>query len=621
MYLSHTNYLKLVFFFVALGNYSLMVAMEGGTDYEKGVEDERSGEWKKENKMPWTDGAMGIMLAKSVGERIDKSLEGSYDIRGAVDQLNNALICQCSIQTEDNHKLQLNFTDKMLSIGLDDSNPVLLPYDKENPFCTWVENAQGRIFQHNRKLGSKLEKVGEIIYRKIYPDFITRWVRNAVQGPFANIAINNNVVDNVTNALAELSKPLSVLLRNVFWRKYASRYFPLKSFKIASSHATEPDVVMLSHDKVLIVSWSSELPPFPKGNPSILTLQYDRAASKRTCSMNVYNNETGEHLYELNHDKLRYVREFDDRIVAADEDGLIKVWGTNTGALINECQTNQGLVRKIIKCSDRSFLVDGVLPNGCQSIKAWNFSTGDCLLELNHGNTFKLKGLYDGSIISYSHWGDVKVWDTENNRYSWSHNTNFGDIRRAAKPPLVFDNTLIVGLYNGLVKVFDIKTGKQLREFRVSSSNTYGLAMRKDGALMTWEVNGDPTLKIWDMEGNLLHQKNHGSINSAYGLHNAMLLRSNKESKMLDQEGNCIWTINDASDSLYMPDGEEVVVTSNGLMKIWDKQTGELICRARDSGPLHSDGHTLVSLPQHNVVNVYKIPTIEQLIKHVKNRK
>jgi len=206
----------------------------------------------------------------------------------------------------------------------------------------------------------------------------------------------------------------------------------------------------------------------------------------------------------------------EDKLVSGDGDGKIKVWDLTSYKWVqdidNEKSKNSDQVS--FECRGLLLMKDNVLLCGIgnkivahrpltvkKEINLMNFFVADQkVYDLQfasfegHGKIVRmLKSLNDGvRFLSVSDDCDIKLWDlnSQNCILTFLGNQDFVS-------DVVYDrNNIVSGHKGGLLKFWDLNTGKVVREIKAHETNVSSIAVKSDKTLLTTHGE-DPILKFW----------------------------------------------------------------------------------------------------------------------------
>jgi sterol desaturase/sphingolipid hydroxylase (fatty acid hydroxylase superfamily) len=226
-----------------------------------------------------------------------------------------------------------------------------------------------------------------------------------------------------------------------------------------------------------------------------------------------------------------------DTIVAASEDGMVRVWDNETGQEKLTLTGNGGAVHSVAISADGSHIVTG---GADKMVRIWNGRTGQLENALGgHANeVLSVAVSAEGQlVVSGSADQTVRVWDLETGQKtlfqpnkgavtgvaisgdgrcivssSLSSATVLKDYSNPAGLPLeghtdlVYavavstDGTLVVtGSFDGTVKVWDAATGQEKVTLRGHTGPIYSVAISADGKIVV-SGGGDNMVRIWDVK-------------------------------------------------------------------------------------------------------------------------
>jgi WD40 repeat protein/serine/threonine protein kinase len=190
----------------------------------------------------------------------------------------------------------------------------------------------------------------------------------------------------------------------------------------------------------------------------------------------------------------------------------------------------------------------------------WRLSHG-ARLTLPHAASWVGYSPNGKRIASVDNGNTLKVWDATSGReiftFHWPTTAYPGKAGGAFSPDgKRLAMTGVIGKkFQGVVKVVDADTGKELVTFTGHKTSVAAIAFSPDGKRVV-SAGGDEKVKIWDAS-------------------------TGEELLALDDHGHGHTSV------AFSPDGKHVVAgNDHGMIKIWDAATG------REVGPLHAGGVT-----------------------------
>jgi WD40 repeat protein len=195
-----------------------------------------------------------------------------------------------------------------------------------------------------------------------------------------------------------------------------------------------------------------------------------------------------------------------------------------------------------------------------------------------HNNWVASLVVHDGRLISGSSDGLIKVWDINTGRCI---NTITGH-SNSATSLVVHDGRLISGSGDNTIKVWDINTGRCINTITGHNYFVSSLVVH-DGRLISG--SGDNTVKMWDINTGRCSNtiRGHNDWVRSLVAHGGRLISGSYDRtiKVWDiNTGRCINTIrghNDVVNSLVVHEGRLVSGSRDGTIKVWDINTGKYI--------------------------------------------
>jgi WD40 repeat protein len=147
-------------------------------------------------------------------------------------------------------------------------------------------------------------------------------------------------------------------------------------------------------------------------------------------------------------------------------------------------------------------------------------------------------------ILSASHDGTARLWDTTNGRPVFVFRGHLGPITRA---DITSDGRLIAtSSYDGTVRIWDATTGRLISLLAVDTGELYGVSFRKDGKAVAAAGEGG-LARIWDVEtGRVLVD--------------------------LKTKVKAVMSVE------FSPDGSQLLTVSiDNAVQVWDAKSGDLL--------------------------------------------
>ena len=206
----------------------------------------------------------------------------------------------------------------------------------------------------------------------------------------------------------------------------------------------------------------------------------------------------------------------------------------------------------------------------------------EIVVQMGHSNSvFSVAFSPDGNtIVSGSHEGTLKLWDVKSGREIRSFSGHSFDVWFVAFSP--DGKTIVSGSGDDTLKLWDVISGREIRSFSGHSNNISSVAFSPDGKTI---ISGsrDETLKLWDV-------------------------KSGREIRSFSGHSRSVTSV------AFSPDGNTIVSGSDdNTLKLWDVKSGREIrsfsghSRSVTSVAFSPDGNTIVSGSDDNTLKLWDV--------------
>ncbi|MGW3313002.1 caspase family protein [Streptomyces sp. NPDC001073] len=248
----------------------------------------------------------------------------------------------------------------------------------------------------------------------------------------------------------------------------------------------------------------------------------------------------------------------------SDSDSTVQVWDLATGQQIRELLTGHTGRVDAVACTVLDGKPVAVTGSSDSTVRVWDLATGQQIREPLNGHTGRVTAVaytvLDGKPVAVTGSSDstVRVWDlaTGSRGMTISHSFTGRTSRVRAVACAVLDGAAVgVTGGGGMVRVWDLATGRQLRELLTGNNNWVDSVACTvlDGKPVAVTGGDGGGVRVWDLAtGQQIREPLTGHTGRMYGL---------------------------AAVACTVLDGAAVGVTGggDGVVRVWDLATGQQI--------------------------------------------
>jgi len=197
-----------------------------------------------------------------------------------------------------------------------------------------------------------------------------------------------------------------------------------------------------------------------------------------------------------------------DKIASANYNGTIQVRDASTGRLLQEMTSDLGAVSGLLWSPNSQYVISSAGETG--TLQVWEVISGTLIDQNPDGSLGQMLWSPDGTLLLSASGMAVVISDAATyeviSSFEMPEGVGYGgEVTSVAWHP---DGTIVAsGSLNGQVRLWDVKTGEMLDEFRGNYARVMGsfeTAVRgvhfsPDGSQLT-SVSADGTIRTWDIE-------------------------------------------------------------------------------------------------------------------------
>ncbi|EPQ56130.1 WD40 repeat-like protein [Gloeophyllum trabeum ATCC 11539] len=225
-------------------------------------------------------------------------------------------------------------------------------------------------------------------------------------------------------------------------------------------------------------------------------------SGSRDCTLRVWDVQRGRMLRVLqgHQQSVRCLDVYGNKVVSGSYDCTCRLWNIDTGECLYVLRGHYHQIYSV--AFDGVRIASGGLDT---SVRVWDASTGECIAllqghtalvcQLQLSRNLLATGGSDGRVITFSITPPTPPATGSNPTFAIQHRINAHDSSVTA---LQFnDNLLVTGGNDGRVRLFEMKTGKPIRELSDPCECVWKVAFRKDVCAIMCKRAGKTVMEFW----------------------------------------------------------------------------------------------------------------------------
>lgn len=265
-------------------------------------------------------------------------------------------------------------------------------------------------------------------------------------------------------------------------------------------------------------------------------------------------------------------------LISGGKEGKIKLWGLETGELLNTCSDNSSSVKSLTISPNNAIIASG---SGDSKVRLWESNTGK-LLHIFSGHSSLVSSVAispDGKILaSGSYDKNIRLWNVKTQKFIRALYKTDNFVISLTFSPELNRKELIAGLDNGKILQFDLEKNSPPEMLLWSKTKVEAVALSSDSQKII----------VGDRDGNIVYHSTWSTnfIKSQQG--SVLSVAMSPDDKTFLSAGNDIrlWNLdsvelvelleifkehsNQVDCVAFSPSGESFVSSSqDGTIKIW----------------------------------------------------
>ncbi len=251
---------------------------------------------------------------------------------------------------------------------------------------------------------------------------------------------------------------------------------------------------------------------------------------------------------------------------------------------------HSGTIRAVVVLSDG---VRVVSTSDDDTMRVWDFTSGDCLLVQKHGSGVNdlVSIPHTELVVSGGADGVLRVWNLKDNAGQCLREMK-GHLGRIEGLAVTEDGCTIASAgYDNSIRLWAVKSGKCLKVLKsYDRDTTFAVAITPDGSkIVSGGRNGDGWIRFWDTSKGDCYKK----IKTDFYIYDIVItsdghlaISASNRLQLWDIEtGSCIRELTEEGDKVYaeflklMPDQRHLISGWHNNLRIWDLETG--ICEQK----------------------------------------
>ena len=227
----------------------------------------------------------------------------------------------------------------------------------------------------------------------------------------------------------------------------------------------------------------------PKKNEPPVEVQYDEDGEE--IPMMPENNPWHVSCLRGHSQAVRALSAHGRTCISASYDMTLRVWDIVTGQCKHILRGHEDKVYSVAYDRFRNQCASGSLDH---TVKVWDVATGECLHTLTgHTSLIGLLGMSPNHIVSAAADSSLRVWDANTNKLKHALASHSGAISC-----FQHDEVKVVSGSDGLLKLWDLQTGRQIKDLVIGITSIWQAAFKDDRLVVVASRNGTTYFEVYD---------------------------------------------------------------------------------------------------------------------------